>query len=131
MSLASTLFDVDALRAAEDGFELDIHLNWYRSLPLSSVKTLELTVDGEAVDRADIAFALNGNEYSLDELQQRWDELWYVLDPATLRVSRPLVRKGHEADVSLRLGSRIPYIVTGPDHALEVVSERSAKVVAR
>ena len=131
MSLAASMLDDDALRAADDGFDLDVHLNWYRSLPLSSVKTVELTLNGETIPRDDITFALNGNEYSLDELVERWDEMWFVLDPATLRVQRPLVRAGEAVDVSIRLGNRIPYILIGSGQALEYVTERSRTLVAR
>jgi Domain of unknown function (DUF6379) len=131
MSLAASMLDDDALRETGDGFELDVHLNWYRSLPLSSLKTVGLTVNVESIHRGEITFAVNGNEYGLDELQQRWDEMWFVLDPATLRVPRPLVRKGDSADVRITLGNRIPYILIGPDQALEYVSERSDTLVAR
>lgn len=131
MSLAASMLDDDALRATDDGFELDVHLNWYRSLPLSSVKTVELTVDGEGVSRDDIRFAVNGGDYALDELAERWDEMWFVLDPATLRVRRPLVRSGEQAEVTVRLGNRIPYILIGPETPLEYVTERSRTLVAR
>jgi hypothetical protein len=132
MSLAATMLDADALRSAADGFELDIRLNWYRSLPLSSVQTIELTVDGEAIPRDDIAFVLNDREYGLDELGSHWEELWFVLDAATLRVRhRPALEAGRPADVRLRLGSRIPYIQTAPGRALEYVTERERTLVAR
>jgi hypothetical protein len=131
MSLAASMVDDDALRAADDGFELDVHLNWYRSLPLSSLETVELTVNGEAVGRDAITFVVNGGEHSLDELTERWDEMWFVLDAATLRVSRPLVRTGEQADISVRLGNRIPYILIGPNQPLEYVTERSKTLVAR
>jgi hypothetical protein len=123
MTLAATMLGDDALRATENGFELDVRLNWYRSLPLSAVKTLELTVDGEAIPPDEITFAVNGHEYPLGTLAERWDETWFVLDAATLRVRRPLVRAGAPVDVRLKLGSRIPYILLGPE-PLEYVSER-------
>ena len=131
MSLAASMLDDDALRAREDGFDLDVHLNWYRSLPLSSVKTVELMVNGESIARDEIRFAVNGNDYALDELPRQWDEIWFVLDAATLRVARPVVQPGERAEVSVRLGNRIPYILIGPDQALEYVSERSKTLVAR
>jgi Domain of unknown function (DUF6379) len=132
MGLAASMLDDDALRAAEDGFELDVHLNWYRSLPLSSVKTVELSVNGDAIPREDITFAVNGNEYALDELPEHWDEMWFVLDAATLRVRRHAgVEAGRAADVDLRFGNRIPYILIGPDQPLEYVSERSRTLVAQ
>jgi Domain of unknown function (DUF6379) len=132
VSLAASMLGDDALRAADDGFELDVHLNWYRSLPLSSVKTVELSVDGESIPRERITFVLDGREHALDDLSSRWDEYWFVLDPATLRVRRAgAVRRGQAAEVTLRLGSRIPYLLTGPNQPLEYVSERSATLVAR
>jgi Domain of unknown function (DUF6379) len=131
VSLAAAMLDDDALRALDDGLELDIHLNWYRSLPLSSVKTVELTLNGETIPREEIAFLVNGNDYSLDELAEQWEEMWFVLDPATLRVRRPLVRTGEAAEVRLRLGSRVPYILVGSSQALEYVSVRSKTLVAR
>jgi uncharacterized protein DUF6379 len=131
VSLAATMLDDDALRADEGGFEVDVHLNWYRSLPLSSVNTVELTIDGERIEREEIAFVVNGHEYPLDELAEHRDEMWFVLDPATLRVQRPLVRAGEAAEVTIRLGNRIPYILLGPGQALEYVSERSKLLVAQ
>jgi hypothetical protein len=132
MSLAASMLDDDALRAADDGFDLEVHLNWYRSLPLSSLETVDLTVDGEQVAREEITFAVNGNEYALDDLPAHWDEMWFVLDAATLRVrGRKPVRPGDRADVHLRLGNRIPYILIGPDKALEYVTERTKTLVAQ
>jgi Domain of unknown function (DUF6379) len=131
VSLGASMLGDGALRAGDGSFELDVHLNWYRSLPLSSVRTVELTVNGEPVARDEIAFAVNGREYVLDDLSARWDETWFVLDAATLRVPRPLVRRGETAEVTLRLGSRIPYILVGPDTPLEHVSERTTTLVAR
>jgi hypothetical protein len=131
VSLAAAMLGDDALRAVDRGFELDVHLNWYRSLPLSSVKTVELALNSETIPREEITFVVNGNEYSLDELAKHWEDLWFVLDPATLRVQRPLVRAGEAADVKLRLGNRIPYILVGPGRPLEYVSERATTLVAR
>jgi hypothetical protein len=131
VSLAASILGEDALRAVDGGFELDVHLNWYRSLPLSCVSRVELTVAGEAIPPAEITLEANGSASRLDELDERWDEEWFVLDPVTLRVARPLVRAGERVDVHLRLESRVPYIAVGPDRALEIVSERSAALVAR
>jgi hypothetical protein len=126
------MLDDDALRAADGGFELDVHLNWYRSLPLSCVQTLELAVDGEAVAREQISFVLDGREHALDELAGRWDLDWFVLDAATLRVRGATpIRAGEQAEVTVRLGSRIPYLLTGPSQAVEYVSERSKTLVAQ
>ena len=131
MTLAAHMLSDDALRVTAHGFELDIGLNWYRSLPLSSVATLELSVNGETIPRDEITFVVNGTEYALDDLPDHPDELWFVLDPAKLRVSRPLVRPGETAEIGLLLGSRIPYLLVGPERAFENVTERTATLSAR
>jgi hypothetical protein len=131
VTLAASMLDDDALRVRADGLELDLHLNWYRSLPVSSVRTLELALNGEPIAADELTFAVNGRESRLDELVDRWDETWFVLDPATIRVRRPLVRRGDAVDVHVRLGSRIPYILVAPDTPLEQVSERRRTLVAR
>ena len=131
MSLAASMLPDDALRGRDDGFELDVHLNWYRSLPLSSLKTVEVTVNGEAIDRDEITWVVNGAEHRLDDLGEHWDELWFVLDPATFHVRRPVVERGETAEVSVRLGNRIPYILIGPDTPLEYVTQRTKTLVAQ
>jgi Domain of unknown function (DUF6379) len=129
VTLAAAILGDEALRATPGGFELDLHLNWYRSLPLSCVKAVELTVSGEPVRRDEITFVVNGRELSLDELAELWDEVWFVLDAATVRVARPLVTAGERAEVRLRLVSRIPYILVAPDTPLEYASERTRTLV--
>jgi hypothetical protein len=114
MTLQARLVGDDALRVVPGGFELDIDLNWYRSLPLSCVETLELTVDGEPVARDAIAF----DGHSLDELADRWNEYWFVLDPATVRVRRPLA---NARELKIRLGVRIPYL----GHPVVYTSDRT------
>jgi len=132
VTISENVLVEDSLRASPAGFEVQVLLNWYRSLPLSCVQTLELTVDGQPVPRAQVGFLINGRERSLDELQDLVDEDWYVQDKATLRVQRSLaVKPGESHDVALKLGSRIPYIVTGPSSALEQVSTLRRQMVAR
>ena len=131
MTFATTMLDDGALRTSDEGFEVDVHLSWYRSLPLSSVLDIELTVAGERVARDELRFGVNGNEYTLDELAERWDEIWFVLDPAILRCPRQLVAPGEEAEVTVRLVLRIPYILIGPDRPLEFAQERTRTLEAR
>ena len=131
MTISENILVEDSLRASPTGFEVQVLLNWYRSLPLSCVQTLELTVNGQAVPRAQIRFVINGRDRSLDELQDLTDEDWFVQDRATLRVQRsPAVKAGEPLDVTLKLGSRIPYIVTGPSSALEQISSLQRQMVA-
>jgi hypothetical protein len=132
VTISENVLVEDSLRASPTGFEVQVLLNWYRSLPLSCVQTLELTVGGKPVPRDRIRFVINGRDRTLDELADLVDEDWYVQDRATLRVQHaPPVRAGEQLDVALKLGSRIPYIVTGPSSALEQVSTLQRQMVAR
>lgn len=119
MSFMTGVIDDDSLHGDADGFALDIHIPWYRSLPLSCVIDLRVEVDGTAVAKEDLSLAVNGNSYRWAELAGRHDEFWFVQD--ALRVSAPLDRPigtGDDASVTVRLDTRIPYILTGPDSAL-------------
>ena len=51
-----------------DGLALSLTLPWYRSLWLSSVGTLRVTIDGDAGRSDDPTFELAGERYALDEL---------------------------------------------------------------
>ncbi len=86
--------------------ELRLRSPWYRALPLSCID-VELTVDGERIPDDRIRVHVNERDYSLDELHERYDEFWFVLDPARVRVSG--VGPG-EHRVEARLGLRIPYL---------------------
>ena len=86
--------------------ELRLRSPWYRSLPLSCID-VELTVDGEEIAEERITFVVNDRDYSLQELHGRYEEFWFVLDPARVRI-RGIDPGTH--DVTARLGLRIPYL---------------------
>lgn len=89
-----------------DGMELRLRSPWYRALPLSSVD-VSLSVDGTEVPSERMRFHVNDRDYALEELHDRYEEFWFVLDPARLRVAG--VEPG-ERDVGLTLVLRIPYL---------------------
>jgi hypothetical protein len=113
--MAVKLVEDNSLRATEDGYELAIRLTWYRSLPLSCIERVQLTLDGQPVAPAAVRFGINGHEYRLDELPGLADEFWFVLDPAVLRVHDPdKVARGERHTVEAEVAFRAPYIVIGP-----------------
>lgn len=109
------LLDDSSLRTHREGFALRLTLPWYRSLWLSSVSTLELTVDGERVPAEDLAFDLDGTRYSLDQLPEQSDVLWYLQAHPLLLVKRdqPL-NLGETLDVELFGELRLPYMQIAP-----------------
>jgi hypothetical protein len=132
MSLRSGVVDADALRLTATGFDLDVRLCWYRSLPLSCVTELAVAVDGAPVAPNDLRVAVNDGEHRLEDLAARHDDWWFVLDAATLRIATATPpRVGRRATVGVRLGLRIPYIEVGPGRYLELATDIREEVVVR
>jgi len=104
----------DALSASGEGYALEIHSHWYRSLPLTSLAVVELTLDGERVDPSELSVEANGKTFSFDELEHGFDEWWFTTDAVTLRVQRAGAAPGGRHRVELELGLSIPYLIVGP-----------------
>ena len=102
----------DALSATDDGLALEIHSHWYRALPLTSVATLDLRIDGERVDPEQLQVEANGKTFRFDELEHRYDEWWFTTDALTLRIPRA-AEPGTRHRVELDLGLLIPYLIVG------------------
>jgi len=131
MGAAVRIVEDDSLQATPDGYEFRVRLNWYRSLPLSSVEKIELSLDGQPVDPGLVRFAINNHQYRLDELADIVEEFWFVQDSAKVIVQQPgKVAHGetHLLDVAIAL--RFPYIMIGPGRFLVNISKYSATQVA-
>nr|BBE36492.1 C-glucoside lyase beta subunit [Microbacterium sp.] len=99
----------DSLVADESGSAFRIRLPWYRALPLSTIEELSVTVDGTAFDPARLRIAVNDGEWALAEAQLRTDDVWFVLDDATVRLPGLVLDAGaHEVQATLSM--RIPYL---------------------
>jgi hypothetical protein len=109
------LLQDDSLRPHPEGLGLSLTLPWYRSLWLSSVSTLRLTVDGDEVPAGDLAFELDGVRYALDELPQRSETLWYLQAHPLLIVTREEpVALGETHDIAVFGELRLPYMQIAP-----------------
>jgi hypothetical protein len=104
----------DSLTATPDGLEVAIYTHWYRALPLPSLATVDLAVDGERIDPSSLAVSVNGHRYAFAELAEHGDEYWFTTDPAVLHVPVQTA-PGRTHRVQLLLGLSIPYILTGPE----------------
>lgn len=112
------LLDDASLRPHPEGLALSLVLPWYRSLWLSSVTSLALAVDGEAVPSSDLSFELGGTRYRLDELPEQSDVLWYLQEHPLLIAPRDApVRVGERHAIELVGELRLPYmqIASGQD----------------
>src|SRR5688572_2362004 len=109
------LIQDDSLRVHPEGFALSLTLPWYRSLWLSSVTSLQLTVDGVEIAAEDLAFELKGVRYSLDELPQQSEVLWYLQEHPLLIAARETpIELGETHDVRLVGQLRLPYMQIAP-----------------
>ncbi|WP_158866994.1 C-glycoside deglycosidase beta subunit domain-containing protein [Leifsonia sp. AG29] len=109
------LIDDASLRTHPDGFALALTIPWYRSLWLSSVTTIRVTVDGTEVPESDLAFDLGGTRYSIADLPARSDVLWYLQEHPLLVVQRaePFAL-GERHDVEIFGELRLPYMQIKP-----------------
>lgn len=99
------------------GYQVLIRLSYYRSLPLSCIEQVRLTVDGQKVPDEKITFCLNNKRFTLAQLCDLYGEWWNVLSDATLEVEQAggLCHGSHEVEVKLLC--RTPYIFFEGDYA--------------
>jgi hypothetical protein len=129
MTLEASFLGKDAVRTQAGCYEVDIHLPWYRSLPLSCVESIEVTIDGDTPARKDLHVRAGGEEFTLDALEEMDEAQWFVQDPLTVIVPAAAPKPaGDAADVRVAIAVRIPYIIIGPETAL-VQNARVARKV--
>ncbi|MGU3644311.1 DUF6379 domain-containing protein [Microbacterium sp. C23T] len=105
----------DSLRPHPDGLALKLTIPWYRSLWLSSVSTLRLTVDGVEIGTDDLAFEIDGTRYAIAELSQQSETLWFLQQHPLLvaRLDQP-VALGEQHRVEIFGELRLPYMQIAP-----------------
>ncbi|WP_019180893.1 C-glycoside deglycosidase beta subunit domain-containing protein [Microbacterium yannicii] len=105
----------DSLRRHPEGLALSLTLPWYRSLWLSSVGALRLTIDGEDVEESDLAFELGGTRYAIHDLAQQSETLWYLQEHPLLIVRRDRpITLGETHEVAILGEMRLPYMQIAP-----------------
>ena len=131
MGASVKLIKEDSLRVEEDGFAFDVRLNWYRSLPLSSVDVLKVSIDGEQVPAGQILFEINDHQYPLDALANLFEEFWFVQDFARLHVRSKGINPGETHTIEAEISLRFPYMMIGPGKFLTNVTTNGSTQVAQ
>ncbi|MBN9605342.1 MAG: sugar phosphate isomerase/epimerase [Actinomycetales bacterium] len=109
------LITSDSLRPHPEGLALRLDLPWYRSLWLSSVSSLGVTVDGEEVPAGDLRLELGGRRYRLDELPEQSETLWFLQEHPLLVVPRAEpVAIGDVRRIGVAGELRLPYMQIAP-----------------
>jgi hypothetical protein len=107
---ASRVLGSEGISATGSGLRIDIRLPWYRSLPVSTIEVGEVRIDGKLIDPEKILFELAKKRFTLAELPEQVNTVWYVLDSAYLDVAGAGWKVGDELNVSVTLILYPPYI---------------------
>jgi len=109
------LIDESSLRVHPEGLAVALTIPWYRSLWLSSVTSLKLTVDGKEIPAEDLSFELHGVRYSLDDLPLQDQVLWFLQDHPLLIAALPEpIELGSAHTVRILGELRLPYMQITP-----------------
>ena len=97
------------------GFSLLARLPYYRGLGLSMIEDIGLSIDGEPVTRQDIRFSVHGRSWTLDEMENVYDDRWNFGEKAKVFVKHPggLTPGAHKVDIAVRMRiSYLPFVPT-------------------
>jgi hypothetical protein len=104
---------------------LAVGLPWYRSMPLSAVLGIDLTIDGEVVP--DLHLRLGSEAVPVVDLDRLTDLTWFLQDRAELEWRAP-APSGAAADVVLRMRLQLPNLVGPGGAAVQVLQEARGTV---
>ena len=115
MATDDTILISDSLAAREDGLAIGLKIPWYRSLWVSSVSDVVVRIDGAEVPKESLRAEINGKTFTIDELGDQWDELWFLQDRLVVVVPQDSPpSKGDEVAVEVTLSMRMPYMQIAP-----------------
>jgi hypothetical protein len=115
MATGDTVLTDDSLIHRPEGLGIALTVPWYRSLWLSSVSDLAVSVEGREIPKADLRVELGERTYRVDELADQWDVLWFIQDRLVVVV--PLDEppaEGEHVDVEVTVDLRLPYMQIAP-----------------
>ena len=115
MATGDTVLTDDSLVRRPEGLGIALTVPWYRSLWLSSVSGIAVSVEGREIPTGDLRVELGERTFRVDELADQWDVLWFIQDRLVVVVplDRP-VAAGEQVDVEVTLDLRLPYMQIAP-----------------
>ena len=115
MATGDTVLSDDSLIRRPEGLGIALTVPWYRSLWLSSVSDIAVSVEGREIPRDDLWVELGERTFRVDELADQWDVLWFIQDRLVVVV--PLDEppaEGQQVDVEATVDLRLPYMQIAP-----------------
>ena len=114
MTMTEGMVRPDALSARDGRVAVAVHLPWYRSLPVSCLESVRVTIDGLPAHVRSVGVgAFTGPVEHAGASDATWD-LRDPLDVLTERAARP----GDVHAVEIAVAVRIPYLQQAPGVAL-------------
>jgi hypothetical protein len=105
---------------ATSGYQLDIRIPYYRSVYLSAIHSLDLSVDGAPIPQQDIRIVVAGKTFSIAQMFEADSVRWGFGDPATLLVSKSGGLKPGIHSIQVGIVVRKSYLpATDPEHLYE------------
>jgi hypothetical protein len=115
MATGDTVLSDDSISTRPDGLAIALTVPWYRSLWLSSVTGIAVTVEGREIPADALRVELGDRRFTVAELADQWDVLWFIQDRLVVVV--PLDQppaEGQEVDVEVTVDLRLPYMQIAP-----------------
>jgi hypothetical protein len=101
------------------GFQFNARLPYYRGLGISMIEDLSVTVDALRFPRESLKVTIHGNTYTLDEMEQEYEDRWEFGEEGIVSVQKPggLTPGLHKIEMedTLRI-SYLPFLLTGKDN---------------
>ena len=115
MATGDTVLTDDSLIRRQDGLGIALTVPWYRSLWLSSVSSLAVSVEGREIPKEQLRVELGERTFRVDELADQWDVLWFIQDRLVVVVplDEPPAAGAH-VDVEVTVDLRLPYLQIAP-----------------
>jgi len=106
-----------SLAHVEGGFSFLGRLPYYRGLGLSMIEDIIVSVDGKALPREAIRFAVRGKTYTLDEMETVYDNRWNFGEKAQIiALNGGLPAGTHAITFAVRMRvSYLPFVPTTKD----------------
>ncbi|MBS3178752.1 MULTISPECIES: C-glycoside deglycosidase beta subunit domain-containing protein [unclassified Pseudoclavibacter] len=115
MATHNSLFAEKDVTRREDGISVSVQIPWYRSLWLSAVDNVEVNVNGVAIPKDKLRFELQGRSYTIDELPEQSETLWYLSDRPDIVIQLDEVpAAGDKLTVEVVLTMRLLYMQIAP-----------------
>lgn len=94
------------------GFNLDLRINYYRGLPVSSVEEIRLEIDGKEIPQDKIQVSVNGKLFAIRQLKELYAEYWGIKTPIHLLIHNYRIEDGRH-EVAVTVHHRSPYMKFG------------------